>query len=121
MVDPQNFEVARQSLKDPFHLELVLLYKLNERGGGTLISYTETSCPSGIQGSQRETLEQATNGFMNVLDFIRTDIAHSNAAESSAEKPLAKSHTEACFGGEGEQALADLMAVPVAMVPVVAA
>jgi hypothetical protein len=87
VVDLQNFEITRQSLKDPLDSELVQHYKLNERGGSTLISYTETACPSNNQGSQREAPEQATSGFTSVLDFIKTDIAHSDAAKSSSDTP----------------------------------
>ena len=82
VVDPQNFEITREELKDPFHSELVKHYKLSERGGGTVISYTETSCSSKNQGAHEETPEQATSGFMSVLDFVKTDIAHSDAAKS---------------------------------------
>jgi hypothetical protein len=86
-IDPQDFEITHESLKDPFHSELVRYYKLSERDGGTLISYTETSCPSKNQGAQRETLEQATSGFTGVLDFIKADIAHFDAAKSSSGTP----------------------------------
>jgi hypothetical protein len=87
LVDPQNFEITRRSLKDPFHSELVQHYRLKKRGRGTVISYTETACSSKIQGAQQETPEQATSGFMSALDFVKTDIAHSDAAKSSSVTP----------------------------------
>jgi hypothetical protein len=87
VLDPQNFEITRQSLKDPFHSELVQHYKMKKRGRGTVISYTETACSSKIQGAQQDTPEQATSRFMSVLDFVKTDIAHSDAAKSLSGTP----------------------------------